>query len=195
MNFPLDLRFKLIAIASQIAVRDSTGQVRFYVKQKAFKLKEAVTVYADEAQTRPVCRIGADRIIDFSAQYTIEDMSGAKLGVVKRQGMRSLWRSRYDISREGRPVFLIQEANPWVAVLDGIFGELPIIGMLSGYVFHPAYKVTRADTATEAFRVTKQPALFEGKFKVDALDSPGGDDEQLALMGILMMLLLERAKG
>jgi len=195
MNFPLDLRFKLMAISSQITVRDSAGQVCFSVKQKAFKLREAVTVFADEAQTSPVYRIGADRIIDFNAQYGVEDMSGRQLGVIRRQGMRSLWRSRYDVTREGSPAFAIQESNPWVSVLDGIVGQLPIVGILSGYLFHPAYRVTRADTGAEAFRVTKQPAFFEGRFQVDAVDSPGGDDEQLALMGILMMVLLERAKG
>jgi hypothetical protein len=195
MNFPLDLRFKLIAISSQITVRDSAGQVRFSVKQKAFRLKEAVTVYADEAQTTPLYRIGADRIIDFNAQYAIEDMAGRQLGVIKRQGMRSLWRSRYDVTRDGRPVFAIQEANPWVSVADGLFGEIPILGILSGYVFHPAYRVTRVDTGAEAFRVTKEPAFFEGHFRIDAPDSPGGDTEQLAIMSILMMILLERVKG
>lgn len=195
MTFPLDLRFKLLAISSQIIVRDSAGQVRFSVKQKAFKLREAVTVYADEAQQSPLYRVGADRIIDFNAQYGIEDMSGRPLGVIKRQGMRSLWRSRYDVMREGAPVFTIQESNPWVSVVDGIVGELPIVGILSGYLFHPAYRVTRTDTGAEAFRVTKQPAFFEGRFRVDAFDSPGGDDEQLALVSILMMVLLERAKG
>lgn len=195
MNFPLDLRFKLLAISSQVTVRDSAGSVRFSVKQKAFKLREAVTVFADEAQTSPLYRIGADRIIDFNAQYGIEDMSGRALGVIKRQGMRSLWRSRYDVTRDGAPMFAIQEANPWVSVLDGLVGEIPIVGILSGYLFHPAYRVTRTDTGAEAYRVTKQPAFFEGRFRVDALDAPAGDDEQLALVSILMMVLLERAKG
>lgn len=195
MNFPLDLRFKLLAISSQVTVRDSAGSVLFSVKQKAFKLREAVTVFADEAQTSALYRIGADRIIDFNAQYGIEDMSGRTLGVIKRQGMRSLWRSRYDVTRDGAAVFAIQEANPWVSVLDGLLGEIPIVGILSGYLFHPAYRVTRTDTGAEAYRVTKQPAFFEGRFRVDAHDAPAGDDEQLALVSILMMVLLERAKG
>lgn len=38
---------------------------------KAFKLKEAITVFADEAQTRPLYHINAGRVIDFSATYTI----------------------------------------------------------------------------------------------------------------------------
>jgi hypothetical protein len=53
MNYPLDLSFKLLALASQIYVRDSQGNLVFYVKQKMFKLKEAITVFGDEAQTQP----------------------------------------------------------------------------------------------------------------------------------------------
>src|SRR3954468_1128541 len=71
MNFPLELRFKLLAISSQISVRDASGHLLCHVKQKAFKLKEEVTVFGDEAQTRPLYRINADRVIDISAQYQI----------------------------------------------------------------------------------------------------------------------------
>ena len=49
MNVPLDARFKLFTIASQISVTDATGRVGLYAKQKAFKFKESVTVVADEA--------------------------------------------------------------------------------------------------------------------------------------------------
>lgn len=37
MDFPLDARFKLLAIASQVSVTDAFGTPVFYAKQKAFK--------------------------------------------------------------------------------------------------------------------------------------------------------------
>ena len=46
MNFPLTLNFKKLALSPQISVTDASGRLLFYVKQKAFKLKEAVTVFA-----------------------------------------------------------------------------------------------------------------------------------------------------
>ena len=119
IDFPLDLRFKIIAIASQIAVRDASGRLIFYVKQKAFKLKEAVTVFADEAQRTPLYRIAADRMLDISAQDHITSESGRTLGVLQRRGMKSFWRAHYEIHREGRPFLLIQEENPWVKLIDG----------------------------------------------------------------------------
>ena len=187
MNYPLDLSFKIIAIAPQIAVRDAAGSLVMYVKQKAFKLKEDVTIFADEAQSRPMYRIGADRIIDFNAKYEISAASGEKLGAVRRQGMKSLWKSHYDVSdARGANVFTVREANPWVKVADHILGELPVVGMLTGYLFHPAYIVSRPN-GTPMFRVTKRPALFEGKY-TEA-------EESVALPAIVMMLLLERMRG
>lgn len=194
MQFPLDLRFKLLAIASQIYVRDAQGALVCYVRQKAFKLKEAVTVFADEGQTQPLYKIAADRMLDISAQYHVEDMSGRKLGVVKRRGLRSIWRTQYEVSRDGALVFTIQEENPWVKVVDGFFEQIPVLGMLSGYVFHPAYLVNQG-TGTTALRVSKQPAMLEGRYRVEALGALGEEDARLAVLSLLMMLLLERSRG
>lgn len=195
MNFPLDLRFKLLAIASQIAVTDAQGQLVYYVKQKAFKLKEAVTVFADQGQTRPLYTIAADRILDISARYRIEDPGGAELGVLQRRGMRSLWKAHYEIHRGGQQTLLIREENGWIKVLDSVVGGIPIVGIFTGYMFHPAYLVSRGEAQPTLLRVVKQPALFEGRFRIDAVSPPDGQQTELAVLGILMMLLLERARG
>jgi uncharacterized protein YxjI len=195
MQYPLDLSFKIIAIAPQIAVRDAAGALVLYVKQKAFKLKEDVTVYADENQSRPVFKIAADRIIDFNARYEISTAGGEKLGAIRRQGMKSLWKSQYDVSdARGAVVFTIREANPWSKVFDNLLGELPVVGLLTGYLFHPAYIVSRPN-GTPMFRATKRPALFEGKYRVSVEGKYAENEEALAVPAILMMLLLERMRG
>ena len=45
MQFPLQLRFKVLALATQIYVTDASGATVFYVKQKMFKLKEDIAVF------------------------------------------------------------------------------------------------------------------------------------------------------
>jgi uncharacterized protein YxjI len=195
MLFPLDLRFKLIAIAAQISVRDANGQLVFYVKQKAFKLREAVTVFADEGQTRALYTIAADRVLDLSAQYHIADANGRPLGAVRRRGMRSLWSAHYEIERGGATVFVIREENPWVKVIDGVIGQLPLIGALTGYFLHPAYRVAQREEAPSKLRVVKQPALFEGRYVIEKLETVSDEDERLIVLALLMMLLLERARG
>ena len=195
MDFPLQLRFKIMAISPQISVTDATGRLVLYVKQKAFKLKEAVTVFADEAQTQPLYSIKADRVIDISAQYAITDESGTQVGVLQRKGMRSLWRAHYEVNRGGGVVLTIREANPWVKVVDALVGELPVVGIFTGYILHPAYLVSRADTGEVVMKATKQPAFLEGKYNIERVGDLRPEDETLAVLNVLMMLLLERRRG
>ena len=194
MQYPLGLNFKIMAFAPQISVTDATGQQVFYVKQKLFKLKEAVTVFADAAQTRPLYTINADRIIDFSAQYHFTDLMGMPLGSVKRDGMKSLWRSRFNILNGSSPNLVIREENPWIKVVDGLVGQIPVVGMFSGYLLHPAYLVSREDN-TGVMRLVKMPAFFEGKFKIEKLAELSQAEETRILLSLLMMVLLERSRG
>lgn len=194
MDYPIHLSFKLLALSPQIYVRDAAGQLRMYVKQKLLKLKEQVTVFADEAQTVPLYHIKADRVIDFNARYNITTPDGRPLGSVRRRGRRSLWRANYEILRGEDVILVLKETNPWAKVGDAIFGEIPVIGVFAGYVFHPHYTVQRAD-GSEVLHVAKQSALFEGKYQIEKRQEVTPDDEGMAVLGILMMLLLERRRG
>ena len=195
MNYPINLSFKLLALASQIYMRDANGNLLGYVKQKMFKLKEDINIFADEAQTQLRYNIKADRIIDFSAKYTFSDASGRVLGAIKRQGMKSLWKANYDIENAGgQPILKIREENGWVKVVDSIVGELPVVGMFTGYMFNPSYLLERTD-GTQLVRLKKQPAFFEGKFEISPIGQMTQEEETLSLLGLLMMTLLERNRG
>jgi uncharacterized protein YxjI len=183
-----------MALAPQVSVTDAGGQQVFYVKQKLFKLKEAVNVYADAALTRLLYTINADRILDFSAQYHFTDTRGATLGSVKRDGVRSLWRARYNILNGSAPNVTIREENPWIRVADGVFQQIPLAGMFSGYLFHPAYVVADGQERP-LMRLVKQPAFFEGKFRIEKLAELDPIAETRILLSLLMMVLLERARG
>jgi hypothetical protein len=193
-NYPLTLAFKLIAIAPQITVSDAGGRLVMYVKQRAFKLKEDVRVFADREQTRELYRIAADRVIDWSAQYDITSADGRVIGAVKRRGMRSLWRAHYDLLRGGGAALTIQEGNAWVKVLDGLLGELPFVGVLTGYLFNPSYVVADA-AGRPLLRVVKRRTLFESRFTIVPEGTLSDADEELALLGVMMMTLLERSRG
>ncbi|MEO7672907.1 MAG: hypothetical protein ABIU09_02375 [Pyrinomonadaceae bacterium] len=195
MNYPIELSFKLLAIASQIYIRDANGELLGYVKQKLFKLKEDINIFADESQTRHLYNIKADRVLDFSARYKFTDAAGNQLGSIKRQGMRSLWRANYDIQdTTSNGVMKINEENGWIKVVDSLVGELPVVGMFTGYFFNPSYVISRLD-GTPIARLQKQPAFFEGKFQLSPLAPMSEADEVLVLLGALSMTLLERSRG
>jgi uncharacterized protein YxjI len=194
MKYPLELTFKLWALAPQISVADTQGNLVFYVRQKLFKLKEAITLFADVERTRPLFNIKADRIIDFSARYEFTDNDGKYIGAVKRRGLKSLWRARYDIFDGDITNMSIQEKNPWVKIGDALFAEIPIVGIFSGYVFNPIYLVSRAD-GTVVMRLEKIPSFLSRKFTIKAMDQLSEREEQQVLLSLLMMLLLEKNRG
>lgn len=195
MNYPLKLSFKLLAIASQIYIRDANGQLLGYVKQKLLKLKEDINVFADEQQTQHLYNIKADRVLDFSANYTFTDNRGNVVGSIKRKGMRSIFKAHYQIfDPSGVQSMEIHEESAWVKVVDALVGELPVIGMFTGYFFNPAYIVSRSD-GTAIARLQKQPAFFEGVFEVQKLADLSEDEEARVLLSVLTMTLLERARG
>ena len=194
MDYPLQLSFKLIAIARQVSVRDAGNNLICYVKQKAFKLKESITVFADSEQTRPLYTIQADRVLDFRARYNFADAAGNYLGSIKRQGMRSIWRAHYDVLDGESLEFTITEESAWTKVLDALIGEIPVLGMFTGYLFHPAYLVKRTNGAV-VMRLEKQPAFFEGKFQITKHGDLDPREETRALLAIIMTVLLERSRG
>ena len=194
MNYPLQLSFKHLALARQASVTDAQGNLIYYVKQKAFKLKEAVTVFADREQTRPLYSINADRVLDFSARYHFTDQTGRSLGSIKRQGMKSLWRSHYEVLDGEQTMLTIREENAWIKVGDALFSEIPIVGIFTGYVFNPTYIVTRPNGAP-LLRLVKRPAFLEGKFIIEKHGDMNNEEETRAILSLLMMVLLERRRG
>lgn len=194
MQYPLELTFKIWTFAPKISVTDSQGNLVFFVKQKLFKLKEAITVHADEQQTKLLYSIKADRIIDFSARYNFSDSNGNHIGSVKRKGLKSLWRARYEIFDSEVSNFTLQEENPWVKVLDTLFQEIPVVGIFSGYFLNPKYHVSRAD-GNVVMRLEKQPSFFSRKFTIKQVDQLSDREESQILLSLLMMILLERARG
>ncbi|HEX8295952.1 MAG TPA: hypothetical protein VF593_06600 [Chthoniobacteraceae bacterium] len=196
-RFPLEFHFPFFRIAPTIVVTDSSGAEVCFVRQKLFRLKEAVTVHRDSSQQTVLGTIKADRIIDWSARYTFSDAEGQPFGAVGRRGAKSLWRSHYDIfSRaDSKEVSMtIQEENPFAKIFDSLLGQIPILGVLTAYLFHPRYAVRTAD-GTIVARLTKRAALLEGKFTLEQLGDLQDEQSLEILLSCLMMLLLERNRG
>lgn len=194
MQYPLELTFKLWAFAPQMSIVDAQNNLVFYVRQKLFKFKEAITVFADAERNNPLYYIKADRIIDFSARYDFTDANGNSIGAVKRRGLKSFWRARYDIFDGDVTTLNIQEKNPWVKIADALFAEIPILGIFTGYVFNPVYLVSRAD-GTIVMRLEKIPSFLSRKFTIKAVDKLNQQEEKQVLLSLMMMLLLERTRG
>ena len=196
IQYPLTLSFKILALASQATVTDATGRTVLYTKQKLLKFREHVEIFTDNTRSVRLAEIKANKVIDWSARYYSTDANGAPIGSVGRRGWRSIWKAHYEAFNPGddKPDFSIQEENAWVKVADSFFGDLPIIGMFSGYFFHPSYLATRAD-GVPAMRLKKQAAFFEGRFQIEKLADLTPREELNLFLSFLMLVLLERNRG
>ena len=202
MQYPLTLSFKVVAIAPQIRVTDATGAPVFYVRQKAFKLKEAVTVYRDDTRETALYTIAADRVLDFNAAYEIRDGLGREVGTLARKGRRSIWRARYDVlDPAGRSVFRVHEDDAWKKVVDSLVSQVPLVGPIASYFVNPSYTVEADDPATPeregtpVMTLEKRPAWFEGQFVLDRVGDLMMEHEELLVLGLIMMVLRERQRG
>lgn len=196
LNYPLDFKFKITTLASDFNITDRNGNYVAYVRQKMFKLKEDVIVFNDESRTKELFRIQANQWIDFNASYSIKDAINVKnFGRLARKGMRSIWKSTYEVLDENdKAKFTVTEDNAWVKFFDGMVGEIPIIGMFTGYFLNPTYTVKGID-GKEYFRLKKMPSMFGRRFQLDRLIDIDDEDESLVVLSLLMMVLLERARG
>lgn len=195
MQFPLQLTFKVTTLSNDFVATDATGNTIAYVRQKMLRLLEEVQVFNNENRSELNYTIRANRWLDFNSTYTFTNRIGYEVGRIVRKGWASLWKAHYEIFDEKQQSdLIIREENPWAKVFDNMLGEIPLLGILSGYLFHPTYIVTRPN-GTEVVRLTKQPSFWGRKFTVDKLSNFESGEEERIVLGLMMMILLERQRG
>lgn len=195
LEFPIKFEFKITTFSNDFTATDASGKVIAYVKQKMFRLKEDIAIYSDESKSKINYSIKADRWLDFSATYSFFDEKGEEIGKVARKGWRSIWKTNYELIDQFQNMqYSIREENAWVKVMDSVFGEIPILGFFSGYVFNPTYAVTNKN-GDIIVRLKKQPSFFGRKFEIEKVGEIDNDDDDRIMLGLMMMILLERRRG
>jgi uncharacterized protein YxjI len=113
------------------------GPLVAYAKQKRMAFKEQFTLYGDEAATRPVLTIAADRRIDIRSTMSVREPSGTVVGQLRKKGAASLVRSTWELDQPGLPPVVVQERSVAIALLRRLFGMIPYVGDLPvPWVFH-----------------------------------------------------------
>jgi hypothetical protein len=196
LAFPLKFTFRILTLAPRMDVADATGRPVLHARQKLFKFREHVEIFTDATRSTKLAEIRANKIIDWSARYNFTDAWGGEIGSVGRKGWRSLWRAHYDVFNPGDslPDFTIREENPFAKVMDGTIGQIPVIGVLSAWLFHPRYAATRS-TGNPALRLHKKPAFWQGKFDIHQSGPLTPRETMNLLLSFIMLTLLERRRG
>ena len=113
------------------------GPLIAFAKQKRMAFKEQFTLYGDEAATRPVLTIAADRRIDIRSTMTVRDPSGTLVGQLRKKGAASLVRSTWELEQPGLPPVLVQERSVAIALLRRLWDFVPVLNNVPvPWVFH-----------------------------------------------------------
>ncbi len=195
LQFPLHFTFKISTLSNDFIVKDFKGDAIGFVKQKLFKLVEEIKIYHEESKQNLIYTIKANRWLDFSATYVFYDSQEKEIGRVVRKGWKSLWRARYEIYDHQQQLILnIQENSGWVLLLDGLLREIPILNLLTNYLFNPSYKVMRPDGKV-IIQLKKDRSFLGRHFTAEKLEEFKKDEEECGILGLMMMSILEKYRG
>jgi uncharacterized protein YxjI len=113
------LRRQVFALTGKFRIYDPMENLVMFSEQKMFRLREDIRVYSDESKQTEVLMIQARQIIDFSAAYdVIDSATGAKVGVLRRKGWRSLLRDEWEVlDAQDQPIGLMFEDSMGLALL------------------------------------------------------------------------------
>lgn len=187
MQFPLELRYKTTELEPQISVTDATGKMVLTMHHAPSETGSEVFVYGNPERSAPSYTISPDWILDFSAQYHFSDDAGQLVGSVRREGERSLWRTRFEIMNGEPPNMEIREENSFAKFMDAIMGEIPLVGAVIPRLVY----LVRSEDGETLVRIEKQPRLFENLFKIEKQVDMDGSDETRVLLSLLIMFLAE----
>lgn len=93
-----------------------------FCRQKAFRLKEDLRLFADAERTRELLAIRARNIIDFSGTYDVTLPTGEVLGSARRKGLRSMFRDEWTIlAADGTEIARMREDSQLAAFVRRFF--------------------------------------------------------------------------
>jgi len=173
-------------LGAKFHVYDPHGNLCFFVQQKAFKLKEAITVYRDEGKTTPVLTIQARSIMDFSGTYDVTDVTtGQVVGALKREGLKSMLRDEWTIlDTNGAAIGKVMEDSQALALLRRFLSNL----------IPQSFTATVNGTEVASFDQHFNP--FVAKYDLDfSMDSGNLLDRRLGIAAVVLLLAIEGRQG
>lgn len=100
-------------------IYDSVGNVAFYSKMKAFRLKEDLRLYTGEDMRTEVLSMKARSILDFGVTFDVMDSQrGVKIGAIRRKALKSILQDTWTImDADDREVGEVQEDSMLLAMV------------------------------------------------------------------------------
>ena len=193
LKFPLNIKFHIATFSNDFSVTDANNHSLFYVREKMFSWRDAIKVYRDSSKKEELFQLRSNKIIDFQQTFTISDTQGNVIGKARRKTFKSFWTATFHIyDANDNHLYTIKERSGFVRMMDGMIGEIPVLGFFSGYIFNPKYVLTDLQ-GREMMEVSKEPSFFGRNFKLNQYQS--SQDDSLFVLSFMMMLISDRNRG
>ena len=166
-------------------IYDADGDLVFYSKMKAFKLKEDIRLFADEQMSAECLLIKARSVIDFSSAYDVYDPTTDELvGALRRKGLKSMLKDEWLIlDPNDNEIGLIREDSTALALLRR---AVEVASML----FPQKYHVEVGGQTVATMKQNFNP--FVMKIEVDFTpDEQALLDRRLGLAAAILMCAIE----
>ena len=173
----------VFTIGGAFRIMTPEGKLVFYSRQKLFKLREDIRVYADIEKTKEVLCIQARQILDFSAAYDVVDSeTKEKVGALRRKGFHSIMRDKWEIlDKSDNYLGKIEEDSLFKAIIRRFFFNL----------LPQTYTLT-SKTGKPLGAIRQIFNLFIHKFSIDfSQDKEKALDRRLGLAGVILLLAIE----
>ena len=176
---------KLLKIfGGQVKVFDESGDnLLFFVKQKAFRLKEDISIYSDDSKSKELLRIKTQSIFDIMGTYDVTDSaSGQQVGALRRKAWASLARDTWEI--------LDANGNSFGQVQEDSLVKALLRRFLLGVLLPQSFTVTVGGQVVGELKQTFNP--FVPQYRVDfSMDSAGTLDRRLGIAAVVLLQIIE----
>ena len=163
-------------------VYDEKGNLAFYSKQKAFKLKEDFRVYSDEREMEELLTIKTRQILDIGATYNVQDATtGEQVGAIRRKGLKSIVKDEWVfLSNEGREIGRLTESSVTRALLSRFINLVP-----------QTYVIVAAD-GREVAEIRQHFNPFVLKYSMTIVEPEPSIDRRLLISSGILLAGIER---
>ena len=180
------IRKKVLALTNQYWIENAQGQALGFSKQKMFRIKEDIRIFADESQTQELFRIQQLNWTNTWGEFAVVDTAtNTAVGYVQRKALKSMFASSWEIY------------DPWKRLV-GAVGESSGRGLARRLL--PGGGLVPQKTTLQ---LNGQPvAVIDQQFKVigDMWDincqwTPPQFDRRVLLACALLMGMIERQQS
>ena len=111
-------RQKIWTLSPKFYFCDLDGNTLAFLRKKVFTLKDEIRIFTDETQSMELLHIKARKIIDWGTAFDVTDsINHQKVGVIKRQGWKSIIRKEWIVMDANEQQIVVKEDSLLLATL------------------------------------------------------------------------------